>query len=221
MLSLIVGCIIGFQASRAKVGLVLVLLYGVVVGVISANVTYHDGAGLMPAMLASVGFVLARLVIGARHLRRVLLGAGPAELQMSGARPGSKSEPPSVPLSDAGGDREELYVTAGIAHAVFLNAHGRVLDDVEFVATALGAFDGTIQALGRELSHVDMLAKGTVFALQQIRNLQRMQDASPGAKGDAIGLAMVSPIHEELRAKSGHLAFTLTKNMPLIGATIP
>lgn len=220
MLSLIVGCIIGFRASRAKVGLALVLLYGVVVGVISADVTYHDGAGLMPAILALVGFGLARLVIGVRHLRRVWLGSGQAELPKGSALPGPKSEHPYAPPSDTGGDGEELYVTAGIAHAVFLNTCGRELDDVEFAASAFGAFDGIVQALGRELSPIDMLAKGSTFVLLRIRDLQRMQDASPSEKGDAVGLAMVSPIYDGLRARAGQHAYILRRNMPLMGGTV-
>ncbi len=221
MLSLIVGCIIGFRVSRAKVGLAVVLLYGVVVGVISANVSYRDAAGLMPIILALSGFGLARLVVVVWPVRKVMAGTGQAELQKRGVQPGSKSKHPSAPQSDAGGDREELYVTASIAHAVFLNTCGRELDDVEFVASALGAFDGMVQALGRELSPIDMLAKGTCFALLRIKDLERMQDASPGAKGDAVGLAMVSPIYEGLRARSGQHAYILAKNMPLMGAPIP
>ena len=211
MLSLIVGCALGFWVVRVKEGLMGVLLYGVVAGVISANVSYHDAAGLFPVLLAFVSFGLARLIVGVRRARGIKLEHGQAKLKKNVVRLGSASERWSAFPKGVDDDREDLYVAAGLSHAAFVNVVGRKLDDFEFVASALGAFDGTVQALGRELSKYDMLSMGTAFALLRMRDVERMQGSSPGARGDLIGQVMVSQDHDELKAKSGAAAFAITQ----------
>ena len=213
MLSLIVGCAFGFWVVRVKEGLVGVLLYGAVVGVISANVSYHDGAGLLPVLLALVGFGLARLIVGVRRARGVKSEHGQTELKKNVAPVRSATERWTAFPKGADEDREDLYVAAGLSHATFVNVVGRELDDFEFVASAIGAFDGTMQALGRELSPYDMLAMGSAFALLRMRDMERMQESSPGAKGDLIGQVMVSQDHYELKAKSGAVAFAVIQKM--------
>ncbi len=219
MLSFLVGCAIGYWMSRARTGLVSVLVYGVVVGIMVANTSHHEGAGLFPIVLALVGFAMVRCC---RWLRRAMGSASPkGTVNQTAADGKSTSERASLPdpYATTGAD-EELYVAAGIAHAAYLNAVGRELDDVEFAAAALGSFDGAAQALGRNFDDIDMLAKGSAFVVRQFGDLERMPNALPGELGDLIGRAMVSPSLEKLRTEAGELTYMLTSSMPKSGPMV-
>jgi hypothetical protein len=111
-------------------------------------------------------------------------------------------------------DKEDVYTAAGLAHVTFMNSVGRELDDLEFAAAALGAFDGTAQARALHLNDIDMLALGSAFVLRQMTDLERMMNASPTAKGDVIGRAMTSPMLEEIRDKTSRFAFAIISRSP-------
>lgn len=212
MLSLIVGFGTGCWVSQAKSGLVAVFLYGAVVGVISANVSYNESAAISPILLALVGWGFARVMLIARSLLRATSERyGKPDMNSPNKERAGTYEALTRNNSPEVGSDEDILVAAGIAHASYLNAHGRELSDVEFVATALGSFDGVVQAFGRKLNQVDMMAKGTTFALQQIIALERMKDASPEVVGDMIRLAMVSEDLDGLRAQSGQVAHHITR----------
>ena len=217
MLSLVIGCALGLWVSRTKTGLAVVVLYGVVTGFVASNVSYRDGAGLMPIVWALLGFGLARLFVAARRtLRAKVVRGQPEPVGTKAATPRATTRPREVST-----DRESVYTAAGLAHATFLNARGEELTDAEFVATAFGAFDGTLQALGRELSDLDMLAMSSAFALRQMNDLQRMGGKRPAEKGDVIGQAVTAPSLEGLRTQAGWVAYTVTKNSTMPGAATP
>lgn len=61
MVSLLVGILIGFVSKGLRAGLMVVLLYGVVMGIIVANVSYNDGAGILVPLLTLIGFTLTKI----------------------------------------------------------------------------------------------------------------------------------------------------------------
>lgn len=217
MLSFIVGCAIGYWVSRTRAGLVSVVAYGAVVGFILAKTSHHEGAGLFPIVLALVGFAMVRCC---RWLRRAIGSGSPKGTVHPTAADGkSASERASLPDPNAiTGAHDELFVAAGLAHSAYLNAVGRELDDVEFAAAALGAFDGAVQALGLRWTDNEMHTRGTTFALQRLSDLERMQGASPGELGTVVGRAMFSPNLEKLRTEAGELAYMLSCSMPQSGS---
>lgn len=218
MFSFLVGGGVGFWVQRTKVGLALVLLYSVVAGVVLANVSYRETAGVMPLLLAVVGFGIGRLVLWFRNRRKLMRKDTPLASTRNLARNTPTSTSPSAVLDNANERRAELYSAAGLAHAAFLNSIGRELDDLQFAAAAFGAFDGTVQALGLQPNDIDMLAKGSTFVLRQIRDLERMKNTSPSATGDLIGLAMTAPILEAVRARAGQFAFDIVTGSTMRGA---
>jgi len=107
-----------------------------------------------------------------------------------------------------------LYDKASIAHSSFLRALDEDVDDQEFLASAFGAIDGTIQALNMRPDDVQMLAMGSTFALRRLREMERLQSASPEEQGDQIGRAMMNGELDELKAQSGQVAYTIVSAMP-------
>ena len=111
-------------------------------------------------------------------------------------------------------DKIDLYLKASIAHSSFLGALGKDIDDQEFLASAFGAIDGTIQALNMRPDDVQMLAMGSTFALRRLREMERLQNISPAEQGDQIGRAMMNVDLDHLKAQSGQVAYTLVSAMP-------
>ncbi|WP_417244415.1 hypothetical protein [Celeribacter sp.] len=109
--------------------------------------------------------------------------------------------------------REDLYVAAGIAHVSFLNAIKRDVDDEEFSAAALGAFDGTVQALGVKLTHVEMFSMGAAFVVRQLKDLGRLDEVDPERIADLTAEAMNSSALEEIRGQAGQVAYSVTMTM--------
>lgn len=210
MLSVVVGAALGWWMARWRTGLLVALVYGVVAGIISTNVSFREGAGLFPPILALVGFSLARVVRwvcsarGVGSMREVSMHSEDATPRFHDAK---RQPQPSTPDQD----RDVVYAAAGLAHVTFLNSVGRELDDLEFAAAALGAFDGTAQAHALRLNDLDMLAMGSAFVLRQMNDLERMTNAPPSAKGDVIGRAMKSPVLEEIRDKTSRFAFAIAR----------
>jgi len=112
-------------------------------------------------------------------------------------------------------DWEDLYVKASIAHSSFLNALDTEIDDLDFLASALGCIDGAIQALNMKADHVQMLAMGSTFAVKRLKEMERLQNFSPDEQGDLIGKAMVNEELDELRAQAGQVAYTIVSSMPM------
>ncbi len=56
-----------------------------------------------------------------------------------------------------------------------------------------------------------MHAMGLAFAVRQLRDLERMQNATPEEVGDMLGRAMISSALEELRANAGKFAYNFQK----------
>lgn len=120
----------------------------------------------------------------------------------------------SKPEIDDLQDKIALYEKASIAHSSFLLALDKDVDDQEFLASALGAIDGTIQALNMRPDDVQMLAMGTTFAIRRLREMDRLQSASPTIQGDQIGKAMMSVGLDDLKAQSGQVAYSIVSTMP-------
>ena len=125
---------------------------------------------------------------------------------------------PSSSLEGDGSKRDEdesedLYVAASIAHSAFLNAIKREVDDEEFSAAALGSFDGTVQALGVKLSHVEMFSMGAAFIVRRLKDLERLDEVDPERIADLTAEAMNSDALEEVRAQAGQVAYSVTMKM--------
>ena len=110
-------------------------------------------------------------------------------------------------------EHEDLYVAASIAHSAFLNAIQREVDDENFSAAALGAFDGTVQALGIKLSHVEMFSMGAAFIVRRLKDLERLDEVDPERIADLTVEAMNSDALEEIRAQAGQVAYNVTMTM--------
>tara|TARA_R110000744_G_scaffold254319_1_gene369861 strand:- start:68 stop:460 length:393 start_codon:yes stop_codon:yes gene_type:complete len=111
-------------------------------------------------------------------------------------------------------DKIALYDKASIAHSSFLRSLDADVNDQEFLASAFGAIDGTIQALNISPDHVQMLAMGSTFALRRLSEMERLQSISPAEQGDQIGKAMMNVEHDHLKAQSGQVAYTIVSAMP-------
>lgn len=119
-------------------------------------------------------------------------------------------------LSEQGSDedrREDLYIAASIAHAGFLTAFERKVDDAEFSATALGAFDGTVQAIGIKLTHLEMFSMGAAFIVQRLKEAGRLEEVDPERIADLTDEAMNSDALMEIREKAGQVAYTVHMKM--------
>jgi hypothetical protein len=116
------------------------------------------------------------------------------------------NEPNEAPKSD---DLGHVQDAAAIHHLGYLNAMKREVDDKEFAAAALGAFDGTVQAVGMKLSDVDMHTNGAAFIVGQLASLERMEEIDPDWIAEVTEEAMTSKALEAIRAEAGHFAYTM------------
>ncbi len=112
-----------------------------------------------------------------------------------------------------GDEYEDLYLAAGTAHVSFLNAMERELSDEEFSAAALGAFDGAVQALRVELTHVEMFSMGAAFIVRQLKDLERMADVDPEGIANLTAEAMNSSTLQGIREQAGQVAYSVTVKM--------
>ncbi|SNR74783.1 hypothetical protein SAMN06265378_1295 [Paracoccus sediminis] len=133
----------------------------------------------------------------------------PAEVSGLGASPSVEDDKADRHNSK----HEDLYLVAGIAHVSFLNAMKRELNDEEFSAAALGAFDGTVQALGIKLNHVEMFSIGAAFIVRQLKDLERLDEVDPERIADLTAEAMNSRALENIRKQAGQVAYSVTVKM--------
>lgn len=114
-------------------------------------------------------------------------------------------------------EQENLYISAGICHASFLNAIGHELDDAEFSAAAVGAFDGTAQGLGIKLTDVEMFIMGSVFIVRQLKALERLDEIDPDKIADLTAEAMESTTLNDTRVLAGKVSYSVSKKMQRSG----
>jgi len=85
----------------------------------------------------------------------------------------------------------------------------REVDDKEFAAAALGAFDGTLQACRLRLSDLEMHTNGAAFILAQLNNLERIDidSVDPDWIAEVTDEAMTSSALEAIRDEAGRFAY--------------
>lgn len=125
--------------------------------------------------------------------------------------PGAATNPILKSLTED--EQESLYISAGISHASFLNAVGRELDDAEFSAAAVGAFDGTVQGLGIKLTDIEMFIMGSVFIVRQLKALERLDEIDPEKIADLTAEAMESAALNDTRVLAGKVSYSVSKKM--------
>ncbi|MCD1627866.1 hypothetical protein K7H22_17845 [Seohaeicola saemankumensis] len=105
---------------------------------------------------------------------------------------------------------EHLTGAASAHHMLYLHSVDRDLDDKEFAASALGAFEGTVRARRVELSELDMHMHGAIFIATQLENLGRLetQPVNPDWLAEVTSDAMSSTDFEEIRGEAGRMAYT-------------
>lgn len=131
----------------------------------------------------------------------------------------NESDAPNVDLTEAVFDDailppqsdslRDVLAAAGLHHMGYLRAINREVDDKKFAAAALGAFDGTVQAVGMKLSDVDMHTNGAAFIVGQLASLERMEEIDPDWIAEVTEEAMTSKALEAIRAEAGHFAYTM------------
>lgn len=104
---------------------------------------------------------------------------------------------------------EDVRLAAGLHHVGYLRAIGRDVDDNEFAAAALGAFDGTVQAFGLKLSELDMHTMGAAFIVAQLKNHGRMDQVDPEWIAEVTMEAMSSKKLNTIRGEAGLMAHTI------------
>lgn len=116
------------------------------------------------------------------------------------------NEPNEAPQSD---DLGHVQDAAAIHHLGYLNAMKREVDDKEFAAAALGAFDGTLQACRLRLSDLEMHTNGAAFILAQLTNLERIDidSVDPDWIAEVTDEAMTSSALEAIRDEAGRFAY--------------
>lgn len=116
------------------------------------------------------------------------------------------TEPDEAPQSD---DLGHVQDAAAIHHLGYLNAMKREVDDKEFAAAALGAFDGTLQACRLRLSDLEMHTNGAAFILAQLTNLERIDidSVDPDWIAKVTDEAMTSSALEAIRDEAGRFAY--------------
>lgn len=102
---------------------------------------------------------------------------------------------------------EMAKASASIHLAGFLRAADTDLSDTELAATALGALDGTVQALGMELSSLDMHSAGAAFVVEQLQQFDRLQAPDPDRIADLTVNAMSSAALAPTRERASLFAF--------------
>ena len=118
------------------------------------------------------------------------------------------NEPVVASQSD---DLGHVQDAAAIHHLGYLKAIKREVDDREFAAAALGAFDGTLQACRLRLSDLDMHTNGAAFILAQLTNLERIDidSVDPEWIAEATDEAMTSSALEAIRDEAGRFAYKM------------
>lgn len=127
-------------------------------------------------------------------------------LRLGAERFAFKHKPVETPKSD---DLDHVQDAAAIHHLGYLNAIKRDVDDKEFAAAALGAFDGTVQACGLRLSELDMLTNGAAFIVAQLTRLERIDidTLDPDWIAEITDDAMTSSTLEATRDEAGRFAY--------------
>lgn len=102
-----------------------------------------------------------------------------------------------------------LMYVASFHHEGYLSSLGRDLNDKEFAAAALGAFEGTVKASDIELSDIEMHIHGASFVVSQLINLKRVEAHSIDPKwlAEITDAAMSAPEFEVIRTEAGYLAY--------------
>jgi hypothetical protein len=110
---------------------------------------------------------------------------------------------------------DHLMDVAAIHHMGYLRAINRDLDDKEFAAAALGAFDGTVQASRLKFSDLDMHVHGASFVSSQLASLGRMdtQSVDPEWLAEVTTDAMCSNDLEGIRTEASRMAYTAESAM--------
>lgn len=106
---------------------------------------------------------------------------------------------------------EDLLLAAGLHHTGYLRAIDREVDDNEFAAAALGAFDGTVQAFGLTLSDLDMHTMGAAFIAGQLKDLGRMGEVDPEWIAEVTIEAMSSEKLNATRLEAGRMAYAMER----------
>lgn len=104
---------------------------------------------------------------------------------------------------------EDVRLAAGLHHVGYLRAIGRDVDDNEFAAAALGAFDGTVQAFGLKLSELDMHTMGAAFIVGQLTRLGRVGEVDPEWVAEVTIEAMSSEKLNTTRLEAGRMAYAV------------
>lgn len=110
-------------------------------------------------------------------------------------------------------DQESVYRAAGYAHSAFLHAIDRELDDVEFSASAVGAFDGTVQGTGIKLTDLDMCIMASVFVVRQLISVDRLGERDPEKIADLQVEAIESAALHGTRDLAGKVAYSVYMKM--------
>lgn len=111
------------------------------------------------------------------------------------------------------GNPEDLYIAAGHSHITFLNTTDYELNDEEFAASAIGAFDGTVQGLEVKLTDIEMFSLGAAFIFHQFKLSERLGKVDPEKIADLTTNAMESSGLKEIREEAGHVAYNVTMMM--------
>lgn len=121
----------------------------------------------------------------------------------------AETEPNEVILAPQSDNLEDVRLAAGIHHVGYLTAIKRDLEDKEIAAAALGAFDGTVQAIGLKLSDLDMHTNGAAFIVAQLTSLERIDEVDPEWIAEVTEEAMTSNALEAIRTEAGRFAYTM------------
>jgi hypothetical protein len=108
---------------------------------------------------------------------------------------------------------EDVRLAAGVHHVGYLRAIDREVDDSEFAAAALGAFDGTVQAFGVTLSDLDMHTMGAAFIAGQLKDLGRMGEVDPEWIAKVTIEAMSCGKLNATRLEAGRMAYAMVGAM--------
>lgn len=105
----------------------------------------------------------------------------------------------------------KIYDFACEYHEKFLASEIDEIDDVRFSAAALGALDGTVQALGQEFSEVEMFVMGSAIIARQLTEFSRVDKQDTDRIADVTFNAMNSDVHHEIIEAAGRAAYAMHK----------
>ncbi|MEO1640845.1 MAG: hypothetical protein AAFU41_16510 [Pseudomonadota bacterium] len=160
------------------------------------------------ALPIGIVFVVSALCAGALNPKGddgFIVPLKPLKRDMERSEP--HQAPAPEPTKAAAGQLDMAKASASIHLAGFLRAAGTDLSDTELAATALGALDGTVQALGMELSSLDMHSAGAAFVVEQLQQLDRLQELDPDRIADLTVNAMSSTALAPARERASLFAF--------------